>query len=66
MDDGTIRLIDYDFSGASDACFDLGDVAMEGNYSPDDAAHLPDAYFGERRPEMVARARLCGIGARYA
>lgn len=65
MDDGAIRLIDYDFSGAGDPCFDLGDVAMEGDYSPDDLELLCGTYFGERRPEMVARARLFGIGAEY-
>jgi thiamine kinase-like enzyme len=65
MDDGQIRLIDYDFSGASDPCFDLGDLAMEGSYSPDDVEHLCESCFGERRPEMVARARLFGIAAQY-
>jgi thiamine kinase-like enzyme len=65
MDDGEIRLIDYDFSGAGDPCFDLGDVAMEGSYTPDDVERLCESYLGERRPEMVARARLFGIGAQY-
>ncbi len=65
MDDGAIRLIDYDFSGTSDPCFDLGDVAMEGNYTPDDVETLCESYFGERLPEMVARARLFGIGAQF-
>jgi thiamine kinase-like enzyme len=65
MDDGEIRLIDYDFSGAGDPCFDLGDVAMEGDYSPDDLELLCTTYFGERLPDMAARARLFGIGAQY-
>jgi thiamine kinase-like enzyme len=65
MDDGAIRLIDYDFSGAGDPCFDLGDVAMEGRYSPDDLELLCATYFGEHLPSMVARARLFGIGAQY-
>ena len=65
MDDGAIRLIDYDFSGAGDPCFDLGDVAMEGDYSVDDVELLCRSYLGEDRPEVVARARLFGIGAQY-
>jgi thiamine kinase-like enzyme len=65
MDDGKIRLIDYDFSGAGDPCFDLGDVAMEGDYSPDDLEQLCSMYFGEHLPDMVTRARLFGIGAQY-
>ena len=35
MDDGRVRLIDYDFSGMNDPMFDVGDVAMEGDYGPD-------------------------------
>jgi thiamine kinase-like enzyme len=65
MDDGAIRLIDYDFSGSGDPCFDLGDVAMEGDYSPDDVELLCLTYFGERLEDKVARARLFGIGAQY-
>jgi len=40
MDDGRVRLIDYDFSGMNDPMFDVGDVAMEGDYDPDQAARL--------------------------
>jgi thiamine kinase-like enzyme len=66
MDDGEhVRLIDYDFSGASDPCFDLGDVAMEGNYTPDDIERLCESYAGERTPVLAARARLFGIAAQY-
>jgi thiamine kinase-like enzyme len=60
-----VRLIDYDFSGASDPCFDLGDVAMEGSYSPDDLERLCESYAGERTPVLAARARLFGIAAQY-
>lgn len=65
MDDGTIRLIDYDFSGMNDPCFDLGDLAMEGDYDPDQVERLCHSYFGEHRPTAVARARLYGIAAQY-
>lgn len=66
MDDGDrVRLIDYDFSGAGDPCFDLGDVAMEGSYTPDDIERLCESYAGERRPVLAARARLFGIAAQY-
>ena len=34
MDDGRIRIIDYDFSGMNDPMFDVGDLAMEGDYGP--------------------------------
>jgi thiamine kinase-like enzyme len=65
MDDGAIRLIDYDFSGMNDPMFDLGDLAMEGDYDPDQIRLLCDTYFGEHRPIQYARARLYGVTAQY-
>jgi thiamine kinase-like enzyme len=65
MDDGSVRLIDYDFSGMNDPCFDLGDVGMEGDYSQEQTEALCEAYFGEAVPTQVARARLFGIAAQY-
>ncbi|MDQ1586744.1 MAG: hypothetical protein QOH80_2109 [Actinomycetota bacterium] len=65
MDDGMVRLIDYDFSGMNDPMFDLGDVAMEGDYDPAQLRVLCDAYFGEHEPVQYARARLFGVVAQY-
>ncbi|MHB8504149.1 MAG: phosphotransferase family protein, partial [Acidimicrobiales bacterium] len=65
MDDGRIRLIDYDFSGMNDPCFDLGDLAMEGDYHADQLAHLCEAYFGDHQPRQVARAHLYGVAAQF-
>jgi thiamine kinase-like enzyme len=65
MDDGRVRLIDYDFSGMNDPMFDVGDVAMEGDYDPDEVATLCEAYFGRHDPVQCARARLFGIAAQY-
>jgi thiamine kinase-like enzyme len=66
MDDGgRIRIVDYDFSGMNDPCFELGDVAVEGRYTVDDVEHLCESYFGARRPVQVARTRLFRIGAQF-
>jgi len=65
MDDGRIRLIDYDFSGMNDPMFDVADLAMEGDYDPDQVAAACEAYFGAHDPVQYARARLYGIGAQY-
>jgi thiamine kinase-like enzyme len=65
MDDGRIRLIDYDFSGMNDPMFDVGDVAMEGDYDPGQTATVCDAYFGEHNPTQYARARLFSVCAQY-
>ena len=64
MDDGRIRIIDYDFSGMNDPMFDLGDLAMEGDYAGP-AATLCEAYFGTHNPVQYARAALFGIAAQY-
>lgn len=65
MDDGRIRLIDYDFSGMNDPMFDVGDVSMEGDYDPDQIAAVCEAYWGSHDPVQYARARLFGISAQY-
>jgi thiamine kinase-like enzyme len=65
MDDGRIRIIDYDFSGMNDPMFDVGDLAMEGDYDPDQIRVACTAYFGTHDPVQFARASLFGIAAQY-
>ena len=65
MDDGRIRIIDYDFSGMNDPMFDVGDLAMEGDYDPDQIRTACTAYFGSHDPVQYARASLFGIAAQY-
>jgi len=65
MDDGRIRIIDYDFSGMNDPMFDVGDLAMEGDYDPDQIRVVCTAYFGVHDPVQYARASLFGIAAQY-
>ncbi len=62
---GTIRIIDYDYSGMNDPCFDLGDVAVEGRYTPDQVEVLCETYFQGRRSVQVARTRLFSIVAQF-
>ncbi len=62
---GVIRVIDYDYSGMNDPCFDLGDLAAEGRYTPDQVETLCKDYFRVRRPVQVARTRLFGIAAQF-
>jgi len=65
MDDGRIRIIDYDFSGMNDPMFDVGDLAMEGDYRPEQIRAACTAYFGAHDPVQFARASLFGIAAQY-
>jgi thiamine kinase-like enzyme len=65
MDDGEIRIVDYQLSGRNDRCFELGDVAAESDFTPDDVELLCESYFGERLPVQVARTRLYLIASNF-
>jgi thiamine kinase-like enzyme len=66
IDDGEkVWLIDYDYSGNNDACFELGNSWAECRLDEDHLEELVTAYFGEARPEKVARARLQAIVSQY-
>ena len=66
IDDGErIWLIDYEYSGNNDPCFELGNIAAESGLSPDALAALVTAYYGRARRSRIARAQLFGLVARY-
>jgi len=59
------RLIDYEYSGNNDACFELGNVWSESNLSPVQLEQLVTAYYGRRLRHKIARARLWGLMSKY-
>jgi thiamine kinase-like enzyme len=59
------RLIDYEYSGNNDACFELGNVWSESNLSLDQLDQLVAAYYGRPLRNKVARARLWGLMSKY-
>ena len=66
IDDGTrIWLIDYEYSGNNDPCFELGNIASECHLPPDALDTLVTEYYGRPRRAKVARARLLGLAAAY-
>ena len=66
MDDGErLWLIDYEYSGNNDACFELGNIWAEAVLAPDRLEHLAAAYFGRPAPVETARARLFALMANY-
>ncbi len=66
IDDGTkIWLIDYEYAGNNDACFELGNVWSECGLSLDQLDELVTAYYGVTLRNKVARARLQGIVSKY-
>jgi thiamine kinase-like enzyme len=66
IDDGErIWLIDYEYSGNNDPCFELGNIAGECGLDDDGLAALVTAYYGRPRRSRIARAELFGLVSRY-
>ena len=66
IDDGAkIWLIDYEYSGNNDACFEIGNVWAEAFLPLEALEELVSAYYGQHRPEKVARAWLWALMAKY-
>jgi thiamine kinase-like enzyme len=62
IDDGQMLwLIDYEYSGNNDPCFELGNTCQEQQYNEDQYAELCAAYFGETRRHLLARMHLYSI-----
>jgi thiamine kinase-like enzyme len=62
---GEFRLIDYEYSGQNDACFELGNVWSESNLSLEQLELLVTHYYGRTRRNRIARARLWGLMSKY-
>src|SRR6516164_9150106 len=66
IDDGErIWLIDYEYSGNNDPCFELGNIWGECRLSVDALAELVTAYYGKPLRGKTARARLLGLAGKY-
>ena len=66
LDDGErVRIIDYEYAGNNDPCFELGNIWSEATLPEPLLDVLVTAYFGRPRPVQVARARLFGLVAKY-
>jgi thiamine kinase-like enzyme len=60
-----VWLIDYEYSGNNDRCFELGNIWSEAELPLDRLDHLVTCYFGGPDPVQVARARLFATMAKY-
>ncbi|MGH2626901.1 MAG: phosphotransferase, partial [Anaerolineales bacterium] len=62
LDDGRhLWLIDFEYSGNNDPCFELGNTCQELQYRDDQYAELCAGYFGSARASLLARMRLWAI-----
>ena len=59
IDDGTrLRLVDYEYSGNNDPCFELGNICNENDFAPEQVEQLCAAYFGAPSRALIARMWL--------
>jgi thiamine kinase-like enzyme len=66
IEDGhRVWIIDYEYSGNNDPCFELGNVWSECGLSTAQLDELVTSYFGRSLRHKVARAHLQGVVAKY-
>lgn len=61
LDDGRIRLLDWEYAGMGDRAFDLANFAVNHGFSEAQDRLLLDAYYGNATPARAARLRLMKI-----
>ena len=60
-----IWVVDYEYSGNNDPCYDLGDAINELELDPVRAEQLVSEYHGGPRPKELARSRLSSLMSKY-
>jgi len=60
-----MHLIDYEYSGNNDACFELGNIWSECHLTPEQLDELVTCYYGRHLTNKIARARLFGLMSQY-
>ncbi|MEU1385740.1 MULTISPECIES: phosphotransferase [unclassified Nonomuraea] len=60
-----LHLIDYEYAGNNDPCFELGNLWSEADLPPGHLDELVTAYYGRRLRHKIARARLLGLMSKY-
>jgi thiamine kinase-like enzyme len=61
LDDGQLRILDWEYAGMGDVFFDLANFAVNHMFSPDQDRLLLECYFGEATTAQRARLRLMKI-----
>jgi thiamine kinase-like enzyme len=58
LDDGEVRIVDWEYAGMGDRFFDLANFSVNHEFSVDDDRSFLDAYFGDAREEDLGSLRL--------
>ena len=59
--DNKIFIIDFDYSGNNDPCFELGNLSVEMEYDDNQINELVKSYYGEVNENVFSRVNLQGI-----
>lgn len=60
-----VRIIDYEYSGNNDACFELGNMWSECHLDLDQLTEVVRTYYGAPLRNKIARCRLQGLMSKY-
>ena len=60
-----VWIIDYEYSGNNDPCFELGNIWSECGLSAEQLEELVTSYYGRAQRHKIARAHLQGVVAKY-
>jgi thiamine kinase-like enzyme len=58
LDDGEIRIVDWEYAGMGDRFFDLANFSVNHEFAVEDDGRLLAAYFGTERQTDLAALRL--------
>jgi len=58
LDDGSIRIVDWEYAGMGDRFFDLANFSVNHEFSVEEDRRLLEAYFGEARSADLGALRL--------
>ena len=61
INNNQIFIIDFDYSGNNDPCFELGNLSVEMKYDDEQINKLVKSYYGEINKNIISRVNLQGI-----
>ena len=59
--DNQIIIIDFDYSGNNDPCFELGNLSVEMEYNDEQINKLVRSYYGEINENIISRVNLQAV-----
>ena len=59
--DNQIFIVDFDYSGNNDPCFELGNLSVEMGYNDEQINKLIRFYYGEVNENIISRVNLQGV-----